>query len=140
MNRRYPQKGLPNLDIPSGRTSLIAVYRSIWSAFDVKPCLKIGIFRELQDQRNFNSVWPFLGSIRWQNGQDFCPDTLYRDRIPVPALQRAAAQPCVTLTAAPVGIAAHKVDLMQVQLALAVGPRREIHRINVMRQHWVVVG
>jgi hypothetical protein len=25
----------------------------------------------------FQSVKPLLGSIQWQNGQDFCPDTLY---------------------------------------------------------------
>jgi hypothetical protein len=47
--------------------------------FDVKPYLDKGIFRELKDMRVFNSVRPFLGSIQWQNGQDFCPDTLYVD-------------------------------------------------------------
>lgn len=45
--------------------------------FDVSPYLNIGVFRELKDMRLFNSVKPFLGSIQWQNGQDFCPDTLY---------------------------------------------------------------
>ena len=55
--------------------------------FDVKPYLNIGIFRELQDQRYFNSVRPVLGSIQWQSGQDFCPDTLYVDSIPAPATQ-----------------------------------------------------
>jgi hypothetical protein len=40
-------------------------------AFDVRPYLDKGIFRELKDPRNFNSVKPFLGSIQWQNGQDF---------------------------------------------------------------------
>jgi len=59
--------------------------------FDVKPYLTIGIFRELQDQRRFNSVRPFLGSIQWQNGQDFCPDTLYLDSVPVPVSQRVVA-------------------------------------------------
>ena len=29
----------------------------------------------------FNSVKPFLGSIQWKNGQDFCPDTLYEDSV-----------------------------------------------------------
>src|SRR3972149_855926 len=53
-------------------------------AFDVKPYLQIGIFRELQDLPLFNSVKPFLGSIQWKNGQDFCPDTLYLDSVPVP--------------------------------------------------------
>lgn len=45
--------------------------------FDVKPYLGIGAFRELQDLSLFNSVKPFLGSIQWTNGLDFCPDTLY---------------------------------------------------------------
>jgi hypothetical protein len=59
--------------------------------FDVKPYLSIGIFQELQDQRVFNSVRPSLGSIQWQNGQDFCPDTLYLDSIPTSASQPTAA-------------------------------------------------
>jgi len=49
--------------------------------FDVKPYLDIGIFRELRDMSLFNSVRPFLGSIQWKNGQDFCPDTLYLESI-----------------------------------------------------------
>ena len=52
-------------------------------AFDVRPYLDKGIFRELKDLRNFNSVKPFLGSVQWRNGQDFCPDTLYLDSVPV---------------------------------------------------------
>jgi hypothetical protein len=59
--------------------------------FDVKPYLNIGIFRELQDQPYFNSVRAFLGSIQWQNGQDFCPDTLYLDSDPAPVSQQVAA-------------------------------------------------
>ena len=51
--------------------------------FDVNPYLDKGIFRELKDLSFFNSVKPFLGSIQWQNGQDFCPDTLYEDSVPV---------------------------------------------------------
>ena len=53
-------------------------------SFDVKPYLDKGIFRDLKDLRFFNSVKPLLGSVQWQNGQDFCPDTLYMDSIPVP--------------------------------------------------------
>lgn len=45
--------------------------------FDVKPYLDKGIFRELKDLKMFNAVRPFLGSIEWPRGQDFCPDTLY---------------------------------------------------------------
>ena len=52
--------------------------------FDVKPCLKQGIFKELEEVAVFNAVKPFLGSIQWQNGQDFYPDMLYMDSQPVP--------------------------------------------------------
>ena len=45
--------------------------------FDVKPYLDKGIFTQLKDLKLLNSVHPFLGSIEWPNGQDFCPDTLY---------------------------------------------------------------
>lgn len=45
--------------------------------FDVKPYLDKGVFNQLRDRRIFNSVKPFLGSIQWVNGLDFCPDTLY---------------------------------------------------------------
>lgn len=51
--------------------------------FDVKPYLDRGIFRELRDLSLFHSVRPFLGSVRWKNGQDFCPDTLYEDSVSV---------------------------------------------------------
>ena len=51
--------------------------------FDVKSYLDKGVFRELSDSSLFNSVKPFLGSVQWKNGQDFCPDMLYEDGIPV---------------------------------------------------------
>ena len=54
--------------------------------FDVKPYLDIGIFTELKDMSLFNSVKPFLGSVQWKNGQDFCPDTLYMDSVLCPDL------------------------------------------------------
>lgn len=47
--------------------------------FNTKPYLEIGVFRELQDLSIFNSVKPFLGSIQWANGADFCPDMLYME-------------------------------------------------------------
>ncbi len=50
--------------------------------FDVKPYLDTGIFQELTDISAFNSVKPFLGSVQWAGGQDFCPDTLYLDSVP----------------------------------------------------------
>ncbi len=60
--------------------------------FDVKPYLNIGIFRELKDLSVFNSVRPFLGSVQWKNGQDFCPDTLYLDSVPIRDLRETAAE------------------------------------------------
>ena len=47
--------------------------------FDVKPYLEKGIFGELKDASMFNTVKPYLGSIQWENGLDFCPDTLYEE-------------------------------------------------------------
>jgi hypothetical protein len=46
-------------------------------AFDVRPYLEIGLFKELKDISLFNSVKPFPGSIQWSNGLDLCPDTLF---------------------------------------------------------------
>ncbi|MBI4672759.1 MAG: DUF2442 domain-containing protein [Chloroflexi bacterium] len=50
--------------------------------FDVKPYLDKGFFQELRELHIFNTVKPFLGSVQWQNGQDFCPDTLYEESVP----------------------------------------------------------
>jgi Protein of unknown function (DUF2442) len=49
--------------------------------FDVKPYLEYGVFRELKDLSLFYSVKPFLGTVQWQNEQDFCPDTLYLESV-----------------------------------------------------------
>lgn len=45
--------------------------------FDVRPYLNVGVFQELNEPAVFNSVKVFMGSVQWQNGQDFCPDTMY---------------------------------------------------------------
>ncbi|MCI5132912.1 MAG: DUF2442 domain-containing protein [Candidatus Electrothrix sp. EH2] len=56
--------------------------------FDVKPYLDKGIFKELNTMHLFNTVKPFMGSVQWKNGQDFCPDTLYiQSRSPGEVLQ-----------------------------------------------------
>lgn len=68
----------PNADY----TLMVVFENSEVRLFDVKPYLQFGIFRELQDMAVFNSVRPFLGSVQWQGGQDFCPDTLYLDGMP----------------------------------------------------------
>jgi len=47
--------------------------------FDVSPYLEKGFFKQLRDKSYFKSVKPFMDSVQWQNGQDFCPDMLYLD-------------------------------------------------------------
>lgn len=51
--------------------------------FDVKPYLNKGIFTELKDAANFNSVKVFNGTVLWQNDIDLCPDTLYIDSVTI---------------------------------------------------------
>jgi hypothetical protein len=50
--------------------------------FDVKPLLDKGVFRELRDLSQFQSVHVWHGTIRWSGGQDICPDTLYEESVP----------------------------------------------------------
>ena len=47
--------------------------------FDVTPYLEKGFFKQLKDKSYFKSVGLFMDNIKWQNGQDFCPDMLYLD-------------------------------------------------------------
>ena len=51
--------------------------------FDVKPFLEIGVFKALKDEKVFNAVRPFLGSIVWPDEIDLAPDRLYMDSKPV---------------------------------------------------------
>ncbi len=64
-------------------TLILTFTNGVVKRFDAKPYLGIGIFQELRDLSVFNSVRPFLGSVQWVNGQDFCPDTLYEESVPV---------------------------------------------------------
>ena len=51
--------------------------------FDVKPYLEKGIFRELKDPKRFLTARVCMGTVQWQNGQDFCPDTLYEESLAI---------------------------------------------------------
>ena len=51
--------------------------------FDVKPYLEYEVFQALKDEKMFNSVRPFIGTIQWANEADFCPDTLYLDSVKI---------------------------------------------------------
>lgn len=68
----------PNLDY----TITLVFANGEVKRFDVKPYLNIGVFQELKSMSVFNSVKPCLGSVQWEHGQDFCPDTLYMDSVP----------------------------------------------------------
>lgn len=56
--------------------------------FDVKPYLSTGVFCELKQPALFKTVKPFMGSVRWKHGQDFCPDTLYIESKPLRTIRR----------------------------------------------------
>jgi hypothetical protein len=46
--------------------------------FDMKKYIyRSNFFKQLEDEKYFNSVRVSLGSIQWENGQDLSPDTLY---------------------------------------------------------------
>lgn len=51
--------------------------------FDARPYLDKGIFTELKSPSYFGSVRLAFGSIAWPNGQDFGPESLYAESIPV---------------------------------------------------------
>ena len=50
---------------------------------DMKPYLNKGIFQALKDEKMFNTVTPFIGTIQWENQADLCPDTVYLDSIKI---------------------------------------------------------
>jgi len=50
---------------------------------DMKPYLDRGIFQALKDEKMFNTVKPFIGTIQWDNQADLCPDTVYLDSMKI---------------------------------------------------------
>ena len=51
--------------------------------FDVKPYLGYEVFRALKDEKMFQTVRPFVGTIQWANEADLCPDTVYLDSVKI---------------------------------------------------------
>lgn len=49
--------------------------------FDVKPFLGTGMFRELRDFSNFDSVRVSFDTVEWANGADLCPEILYEQSV-----------------------------------------------------------
>lgn len=57
--------------------------------FDIHPYLDTGVFRDLQDPSIFNTVRICFDTVEWPNGADLCPETLYRESIPVKVVSTA---------------------------------------------------
>jgi hypothetical protein len=51
--------------------------------FDVKPYLDYEVFQPLKNEKMFQTVRPFLGTIQWENEADLCPDTVYLDSVKI---------------------------------------------------------
>ena len=51
--------------------------------FDVKPYLDYEVFHALKDEKMFQTVRPFIGTIQWANEADLCPDTVYLDSVKI---------------------------------------------------------
>jgi hypothetical protein len=51
--------------------------------YDMDGTLDKGIFKELKDERLFNTVRVEAGMVQWIHEQNICPDTLYLDSVPV---------------------------------------------------------
>jgi len=51
--------------------------------FDVKPYLDYEVFQALKNEKMFQTVRPFLGTIQWENEADLCPDTVYLDSVKI---------------------------------------------------------
>ena len=47
----------------------------------MKPYLDIGIFQELRNETIFNTARVSFGTVEWQNGADFDPESLYEESI-----------------------------------------------------------
>ncbi len=45
--------------------------------FDLKPYLEVGIFQELKDEKKFQTARVSFGTVEWENGADFDPESLY---------------------------------------------------------------
>ena len=50
--------------------------------FDAKPLFSLGVFKALRNKAFFESVKVAHGSILWEGGIDYCPDTLFAESIP----------------------------------------------------------
>ncbi len=73
----YP--GVKNVKPLSGFKLLLTFENNEEKIFDVNPFLDKGIFKELKDAKNFNTVHVCFDTVEWNNGADFCPELLYTE-------------------------------------------------------------
>lgn len=57
--------------------------------FDCGPYLELGVFQELKSQFYFRKAVVSGGTVVWPHEQDFCPDTLYLESLPVQSADQA---------------------------------------------------
>jgi hypothetical protein len=57
--------------------------------FDAKPYLDYELFRELKDPNYFKQVHLAFGTVQWPHEQDFSPETLYLESVPVREIMNA---------------------------------------------------
>ncbi len=50
-------------------------------SFDMSPYIDIGVFRELKDQKMFDTAKKCFDTVEWDNGADIDPETLYAESI-----------------------------------------------------------
>ena len=51
--------------------------------FDMKPYLDLGIFKELRDEKMFNTAHVSFNTVAWENEADFDPEALYSGGLPI---------------------------------------------------------
>ena len=51
--------------------------------FDLTPYLTHGVYRQLQDETLFKAVRVGFDTLEWPNGADLCPETVYKESVPV---------------------------------------------------------
>ena len=54
--------------------------------FDAKPLLQDTVFKPLENISFFKSVKVAYGTLLWPQDIDYCPDTLYMQSVPMPAM------------------------------------------------------
>lgn len=75
------ERELESVEASSDYTLILTFDNGEVRIFDMKPYLKIGIFKELSNVKLFNSVRKSFDTVEWANQADLDPDILYNGSI-----------------------------------------------------------